>query len=122
MFRFFILTLMVSFKSNYRHYDYAVLSYVIHEINEPERVDVLKLLSGIADKIIVIDYLVPRPNGFINIINGIVEFVAGIEHYKNFKSYVSNNGIRGLAEQSGLKIIKEISNSPKTTHIAVLVK
>lgn len=110
------------FENNSHHYDYAVLSYVIHEVNEPERVNLLKILSVNADKIIVIDYLVPRPNGFLNTINGIVEFAAGKEHYRNFKSYVRNNGIRGLADQSKLKVIKEISNSPKTAHIVILEK
>ena len=107
---------------NRNHYDYSVLSYVIHEIDEPARVPLLKLLSEYCDKIILIDYLVPRPKGFANLINGIVEFVAGKEHYKNFKSYVLNGGIHGLAEQSGLTIKEEVSNSPETVHIAVLSK
>lgn len=102
------------------NYDYAVLSYVIHEIDEPDRVGLLKLLAGKAKKIIIVDYLVPRPKGFTNLINGVVEFVAGKEHYNNFKSFVFNEGVKGLAKQSGLKITKEISNSPETTHIVVL--
>jgi SAM-dependent methyltransferase len=109
-------------KVNRNHYDYSVLSYVIHEIDEPNRVPLLKLLSDYSDKIILIDYLVPRPKGFANLINGIVEFVAGKEHYKNFKSYVFNDGIHGLAKQSGLTIKEEVMDSPKTVHIAVLSK
>jgi len=101
-------------------YDYAVLSYVIHEINEPDRVPLLKLLSQHAENIIIVDYLVPRPGGFTDRINGIVEYVAGREHYLNFKSYVSNGGLRGLARQSELNITKEIIDSPKTAHIAVI--
>lgn len=101
-------------------YDYAVLSYVIHEINEPDRVPLLKLLSQHAENIIIVDYLVPRPGGFTDRINGIVEYVAGREHYLNFKSYVSNGGLRGLARQSELNITKEIIDSPKTAHITVM--
>jgi SAM-dependent methyltransferase len=109
-------------KVNRNHYDYSVLSYVIHEIDEPDRVPLLKILSEYTDAIIIIDYLAPRPKGFANLINGIVEFVAGKEHYKNFKSYVFNGGIHGLAEKSGLNIIEEVQDSPKTAHIAVLSK
>lgn len=107
---------------NRNHYDYAVLSYVIHEINEPERVQLLQLLSEYSNKIILIDYLVPRPGGFTDFVNGVVEFAAGREHFKNFKSYVLNNGIHGLAEKSGLAIEEEVSGSPETAHIAVLSK
>ncbi len=109
-------------KVNRNHYDYSVLSYVIHEIDEPDRVPLLKMLSEYTDAIILIDYLVPRPKGFTNLINGIVEFVAGKEHYKNFKSYVLNEGIHGLAEQSGLTIKEEVLDSPKTVHISILSK
>jgi SAM-dependent methyltransferase len=107
---------------NRNQYDYAVLSYVIHEIEKPDRVPLLKLLAEYTNEIILIDYLVPRPMGFTNLINGIVEFAAGREHYKNFKSYVLNNGIHGLAEQSGLTVKEEVSDTPKTVHIAVLSK
>ena len=101
-------------------YDYAVLSYVIHEIDEHERVPLLKLLSKHSENIIVVDYLVPRPGGFTDRINGVVEYVAGRAHYRNFKSYVLKGGLQGLSRQSGLKIIKEISNIPKTAHTVVM--
>lgn len=101
-------------------YGYAVLSYVIHEMDEPDRVPLLKLLSQHADRIILVDYLVPRPGGFTDVINGIVEYFAGREHYRNFQTYVANEGLYGLAEKSGLKMIEETINKPTTAHIAVL--
>jgi SAM-dependent methyltransferase len=105
-----------------RKYDYAVLSYVIHEVDISLRVEILKLLSKAADKIIIIDYLAPRPKGFWSGLNEIVEFIAGKDHYRNFKTYISNGGIYRLAQQSGLKIISEIKNIPSTSHIVILSK
>ena len=104
------------------HYDYAAMSYVIHEIDETLRVDILKTLSQYSDEIILIDYLFPRPSSYWSLINEAVEFAAGREHYINFKSYLKNGGLHGLANQSGLKIIKEIKNTPSTSHIVVLEK
>ena len=104
------------------HFDYAVLTYVIHEVNEEERINLLKEIAVVADKIIIGDYLVPRPKGFGSFISEVIEFIAGADHYRNFKSYVAKGGIRYLADKAGLKIIEEISNQPLSNHIVILVK
>ena len=46
------------------HFDFAILTYVIHEINAEERGNLLIDIAQVSDKIIVGDYLVPRPKGF----------------------------------------------------------
>lgn len=102
-------------------YDYAVMSYVIHEIDEEQREHVLRSLAKGAKKIILVDYLFPRPNNFWSALNETVEFAAGKRHYRNFKSYIRNKGIYGLSEQCGLKIEYEIKNKPSSSHIAVLI-
>ncbi len=107
-------------QSKNKRYDFAVISYVIHEVDEDKREDILLALSESVNKIIIVDYLYPRPNNFWSTLNRAVEFAAGREHYGNFKSYLAKKGISGLAERTGLKIVKEIKNTPSTTHIVVL--
>lgn len=104
------------------HFDYAVMTYVIHEVNEEERVKLLKDISNVADKIIIGDYLVPKPKGFWSLLNEVVEFAAGSEHYRNYKDYVRNGGLQDLANKAGLKIVKGIKNKPSTSHLVVLTK
>ena len=104
------------------HFDFAILTYVIHEINEEERVNLLKDIALVSDKIIVGDYLVPRPKGFGSNVSEAIEFIAGREHYRNFKSYVANGGIYYLADKAGLKVINEITNNPLSNHVVVLSK
>jgi ubiquinone/menaquinone biosynthesis C-methylase UbiE len=104
------------------HFDYAVLTYVIHEVDEEERINLLNEISRIADKIIIGDYLVPKPKGFRSYLSEIIEFIAGAEHYRNYKSYVANGGIKSLANKAKFKIIHEISNHPLTNHIVILAK
>jgi ubiquinone/menaquinone biosynthesis C-methylase UbiE len=104
------------------HFDYAVLTYVIHEVDEEERINLLNEISRVADKIIIGDYLVPKPKGFGSYLNQIIEFIAGTDHYRNYKSYVANGGIKYLADKAELKIINEISNHPLTNHIVILAK
>ncbi len=104
------------------HFNYAVLTYVIHEVNVDERVKLLTDISMIADKIIIGDYLVPKPNCFVSMLNEVIEFAAGSEHYRNYKSYVANGGMYDLANKAGLKIITDIKNQPSTSHIVMLTK
>jgi len=104
------------------HFDYAILTYVIHEVKKEERITLLKQVASIADKIIIGDYLVPRPGGSGTNLTEVIEFVAGREHYKGYKSYVADGGIYYLADKAGLRIIKEISDNPLSNHIVILAK
>ncbi|MBS4034757.1 MAG: class I SAM-dependent methyltransferase [Ignavibacterium sp.] len=107
---------------NYIKYDYAVLSFVIHEIDESLREQILSELSKFSKNIILIDYLTPRTKGMWSLLNEIVEYAAGKEHYSNFKTYIAQNGLKGLSEKTGLKIFQEIKNNPSTSHLVVLSK
>jgi SAM-dependent methyltransferase len=107
-------------ESRKHKYDYAILTYVIHEIFEDERIRLLNNLSEKTDKLIIADYIVPGPKGFKNLLNETVEYFAGSEHYRNFKSYVKNKGLYGLAEDTGLTITYDIRNIPPTAHLIVL--
>lgn len=118
----FIHTDISSLIAKTEKFDYAVMTYVIHEVDESNRIELLKQLLQIADKIIIGDYLVPKPNGFWSILNDVVEFLAGSDHYNNYKNYVKNGGLKNLAEKTEMKLIKEIKNKPSTSHIVVLTK
>ena len=103
-------------------FDYSVISYVLHEIEPDERIKIIKLLAEKSQSIIVIEYLVPRPKNFWGVLNEVIEFAAGKDHYRNFKIFVKEGGVKGMADKAGLKIIKEVKNNPSTTHIALLQK
>jgi SAM-dependent methyltransferase len=109
-------------KSGSIKFDYAILTYVIHEVDEDDRINLLKEISGIADKIIIGDYLVPRPEGFRGFVSETIELIAGREHYNNYKSYIRNGGIVSLAEKANLKVTDEVSTGQLINHIVVLGK
>ncbi|MBE0551005.1 MAG: methyltransferase domain-containing protein [Ignavibacterium sp.] len=118
----FLHTNLANLISQNNHYDYAVMTYVIHEVNPEERIALLKEMSQIADKIIIGDYLVPVNKGFWSALNVVVEYLAGKEHYTNFKDFVANYGLIRLAENAGLKISSEIKDKPVTSQLLVLSK
>ena len=101
-------------------YDYAVISYVIHEIPERDRVDILKELKSFSKRLIISDYISPIPHNGYGLLTYVVEYLAGSDHYKNFKNYVKNGGIKSLADKADLKIIRQISNRKNSMHLAVL--
>jgi len=103
-----------------QHFDYAVMTYVIHEVDPAVRINLLNEMSLIAEKIIIGDYLVPINTGFWSVLNEIVEFLAGKEHYRNFKNFVANNGLMDLASKTNFKVITEIKNRPVTSQVLVL--
>jgi len=116
----FLHTNLSSLLSQNFHFDYAVITFVIHEVNPEERVALLKEISQIANTIIIGDYLVPVKKGFWNILNEVVEYLAGKEHYTNFKNFVSNNGLTELTQRSNLTITGEIKDKPATSQILIL--
>ena len=101
-------------------FDYAIITYVIHEMPENERVTVLKSMKAVADKIIIGDYITPTPKTLWGKINVVVEFLAGSDHYNNFKNYVKNGGLKYLVKKAELNIVHEIENSPQTAHLVVV--
>ena len=107
---------------NQFHFNYAVITYVIHEVDEDERIKLLIEIAQIADKVIIGDYIAPKPSGFEGKLSKAIEFLAGREHYKNYKSYMANGGIHYLANKAELKVIAEINGVSATNQIVVLSK
>ncbi|MFZ1517733.1 MAG: class I SAM-dependent methyltransferase [Ignavibacteriaceae bacterium] len=118
----FLHTDIASLISQNHHFDYAAMTYVIHEVNPEERIQLLSEMAQIADKIIIGDYLVPTNKGFWGMLNEVVEFAAGKEHYTNFKHYVEIGGLRSLVNMTELKIVNSISNKPITSEILLTRK
>lgn len=108
--------------SENQHFDYAVMTYVIHEVNPEERLVLLKEMAQIADEIIIGDYLVPVKKGFWNFLNEVVEYLAGKEHYTNYKNFVANGGLIDLSAKAGVKILNQLNNKPATSQIITLKK
>lgn len=100
-------------------FDYATLSFVIHEMDEREREGVLRSLAAAADKVIMVDYLVPRQGGLRTIFDEAVEFVAGRDNYRNFRSFVDTGGLIGLSERAGLEVLGEVKSAGVSAHILI---
>jgi len=107
-------------KQTNEKFDYAVTTYVIHEMDKEDRIEILNEMKEVANKIIIGDYIVPTPSTFMGKVNVIVEYLAGTEHYNNFKSFVKSGGLISLVKDANLKLVQEIRNKPRTAHLVVV--
>jgi len=103
-------------------FDYATLSLMIHEIPQSERLQILREVKQIADKIIILDYNTPQPFSFWGAAIRTIEFFAGREHYRNFKDFVRRGGLPVLLKESGLAIQKEKVNRARVFRTVLAVK
>ncbi len=104
-------------KTVHPKFNYAIMTFVIHEIPFEQRLAVLTAMKNIADTIIIGDYLVPLGNNFATKLSTAVEYFAGKDHYANYKSYVEQGGLSTLAKNSGLTIIENIKRKPDIAQI-----
>ncbi len=102
-------------------FDYATISYVIHEMDISLRVPLLNELRKIADNIIIADFAIPMPYNRRGILNRSAEFLAGQDHFKNFLSFSRNDGIKGLVKDANLKVINEKTDKTKTSSIVKVI-
>lgn len=103
-------------------YDVAVMTYVIHEVEEGERAGLLGLLSDAADTILLGDYKVPRVRGLYDLGTEIVEFLAGRDHYRGFKSFVRRGGLQGEVRAAGLAVVGSRGLLPAWAELLVVKK
>lgn len=101
-------------------YDFAVTTYVIHEVPEHERTALITAMAGRARFLLLGDYRVPRIPGLYNTGIGLVEWAAGREHNQGFRSFVRTGGLRGLARRMSLEIVRECGMIPRHAELLLV--
>ena len=85
-------------------FDYVTMLFLMHELTGEQQVRVLMEAFRVADKIIIIDSVVPLPKNFSGRGIRFVEATFGRDHNRNFKNFLANGGINGILEHSGLPL------------------
>ena len=87
-------------------FDIASISLAIHEIESGKRDKVVSEMKRVVKKdghLIFIDFALPLPKNILSFLVRIVEYLAGKNNYKNFKSYFNEGGLPYLLQKNGLK-------------------
>ena len=98
-------------------FDYAVLSFTIHEMPPLIRIPVLREAARISKVIIIIDYMIPVPINRVGVISLHFETLAGYNHLRNFLHFRDNGGLDALFNKVGLTIEEETKTHQGTTRI-----
>ena len=95
-------------------FDYAVLSFTIHEMPPPIRLPVLREAIRIAEQVIIADYTIPMPMNSAGMINLYLEFTAGYDHLRGFLNFRDHRGLDSLIEEAGLRVEEETTGNQGT--------
>lgn len=91
-------------------FDVVILSFAIHEKDRNTQQALINEAYRITKKdglMLVVDYVFDnKTTKFSRILISIIERIAGGEHYRNFKSYIQNDGLLSLIEKDKFKLIK----------------
>lgn len=91
---------------NSKSFDVAILTLALHQFSLEIYEPVLKEIKRIANKLIVADYAVPLPKNYAGYGSRVAEFLAGVEHNRNFKSYYKMGGLNVILQQNDFEIIQ----------------
>ncbi len=87
-------------------FDVAIMTMALHQFDSKLHTPILDELKRVANKIIIVDYVVPLPNNYVGIGSRIAEFLAGKEHNRNFKHFCKLGGLNTILKSNQLKIEK----------------
>jgi len=98
-------------------FDFAISSLVIHEMPLEIRISVLKEMSRVGKQVIIADWTYPHPPLLTGLGTLITEFLAGWEHFSNYRSYLRNGGIPALLESFGVNVVETQDTSRGTIQL-----
>lgn len=103
-------------------FDYAVFTFMIHEISQNERLSVLNEISKVVKSVIILEYNVPHPYNGWGILTRAIEFFAGKDHFTNFLDFKKRGGINKILEETGFHISEEKINRKNIFKIVIANK
>jgi SAM-dependent methyltransferase len=83
-------------------FDHAIVMNVIHELNPGSQAKLIKEAYRVAEKVLLYDSNVPLPWNLTGIVKRIIEVTFGLDHYPQFRGFISQGGITGILSSAEL--------------------
>jgi ubiquinone/menaquinone biosynthesis C-methylase UbiE len=90
-------------------FDFASISLALHPMEQTARDRVISEMKRVVKKkstLIFADFQVPLPQNVFRYLAKAIEFMAGGEHYRNFKDFISQGGLDELLMRNQLQMEK----------------
>ncbi len=87
-----------------KEFDTAVISMAIHQFPIEKSLFILREMNRIASELIILDYSQLKKNLFYKGFIYLIEFLAGREHFNNFRQYMKYGGILALLNRAAIPI------------------
>jgi ubiquinone/menaquinone biosynthesis C-methylase UbiE len=88
-------------------FDVASMSLALHQFSPLLYTPILNEMKRVAKRIVIVDYVVPLPSNYIGVSSKVIEFLAGREHNRNFRTFYKAGGLTKILPQNGLLISEE---------------
>lgn len=88
-------------------FDLVTVVMALHEMPAEARVPVLKELSAVGRRIMVVDFNVPMPWNLAGVRNRLIEFSSGPEHFGGFRDFNRRGGLNTIISETGLTCERE---------------
>src|SRR4030042_3413665 len=88
------------------YFDYATVSFGLHDKEKPIRYQIISEMKRIVKQngaLILVDFQVPLPRNAWAVFARVIEFLAGGYHYRGFKDYLANGGLEDILKNHALR-------------------
>lgn len=86
-------------------FDYASISMALHEKERSSRDGVISEMRRVVKQsgvLVIVDYRVPYPQDAFGRVAGLVEQMAGRDHFRCFREFIEDGGVDSLLRRHGL--------------------
>ncbi|MBN1820915.1 MAG: class I SAM-dependent methyltransferase [Prolixibacteraceae bacterium] len=90
-----------------REFDVSTMSLALHQFNPELYPVILKEMKRISSQIIIVDYTSPLPSWIKKLVVNVIEFLAGKEHYGNFKKFNKAGGLHKILSENNMVVTDE---------------
>lgn len=107
-------------------FDLVIISFAVHEKNRKTQKAILREAFRVLSRkgsLVIVDYVFDQKTLFIGkAMIGAVEFMAGGEHYQNFRDYLDNDGLTSLMQGDMFILKKNTRRAFNAVNISVFTK
>lgn len=87
-----------------KEFDTSVISMALHQFLPSTGLAIIEQMKRVSKKIVIVDYAFPVKKGLYRSLTWLIEWIAGGDHYRNFRRYIKRGGAGALLKESSLRV------------------